>query len=293
VKEKEKEVILPTRMFTDEKLKIKVTTDSVSKIDRKEDYSKVFHEEIEMKLFYEGSSTLLIGNKTVITEPSDVVFINPYEFHSTIDYGQEKGKYHLVMIGLDFFGSQSGELPDLRRIFLHEKTAVQTLIRGDARLVRIVSDLVCEVSERPPMYENAVRALVLELFCVILRSYREKNQIELPADGKMRGYEIVYPAIEKIREDYAAKLSVDELAKLCNVSKFHFCRVFKAVTGQTVLNYQTEYRLRIADILIEKSEKPMADIARICGFDDVCYFSRCYKKHKGVSPGTKRAILSK
>lgn len=290
---KDKETVIPIRIFTNEKQKIKVTTDSVSRIDRKEDYSKVFHEEIEMKLFYEGTSTLLIGNKTVITEPSDVVFINPYEFHSTIDYGQEKGKYHLVMVGLDFFSSQSGELFDLRRIFLHEKTAVQTLIRGDARIVRIVSDIVYEVSEKPPMYENAVHALVLELFTLLLRTYRDMAKTELPADGKMRGYEIVFPAIEKIRQDYAAKLSVDELAKLCNVSKFHFCRVFKSVTGQTVLNYQTEYRLRIADILIEKSEKSMADIARICGFDDVCYFSRCYKKHKGVSPTTKRAILSK
>ena len=49
---KDKETVIPIRIFTNEKQKIKVTTDSVSQIDRKEDYSKVFHEEIEMKLFY-------------------------------------------------------------------------------------------------------------------------------------------------------------------------------------------------------------------------------------------------
>ena len=56
---KDKETVIPIRIFTDEKQKIKVTTDSVSRIDRKEDYSKVFHEEIEMKLFYEGRGLLL------------------------------------------------------------------------------------------------------------------------------------------------------------------------------------------------------------------------------------------
>ena len=56
---KDKETVIPIRIFTNEKQKIKVTTDSVSQIDRKEDYSKVFHEEIEMKLFYEGRGLLL------------------------------------------------------------------------------------------------------------------------------------------------------------------------------------------------------------------------------------------
>ena len=56
---KDKETVIPIRIFTNEKQKIKVTTDSVSRIDRKEDYSKVFHEEIEMKLFYEGRGLLL------------------------------------------------------------------------------------------------------------------------------------------------------------------------------------------------------------------------------------------
>ena len=56
---KDKETVIPIRIFTNEKQKIKVTTDSVSRIDRKEDYSKVFHEEIEMKLFYECRGLLL------------------------------------------------------------------------------------------------------------------------------------------------------------------------------------------------------------------------------------------
>ena len=74
-----------------------------SSIDNKNTYSKMFHEEIEIKLFYEGSSTLIIDNNTIVTDPGDIVIINPYEFHSTVELGDTKGRYHLIMIGLDFF----------------------------------------------------------------------------------------------------------------------------------------------------------------------------------------------
>ena len=279
-------------VFEDDTLKIISVAGAVSHIDSQEDYSKVFHEELELKLFYEGSSTLLIGKETVVTRPGDLVVINPYEFHSTINYGQEKGKYHLLMVGLDFFGN-ADDLPDLRRIFVGEKTSIQTLIRNDPRAGQLVADIIAELYEKKALYRQAVRGLMLTLFALLLRDYQGKLNTELPTDKNIRYYEAIYPAIRKIRTDYAEKVSVDELANMCRVSKYHFCRIFKTVTKMSVLQYQTEYRLRIADIFLEKSNKSISEIATLCGFEDLCYFSRCYKKHNGISPAKKRAILSK
>ena len=135
--------------------------------------------------------------------------------------------------------------------------------------------------------------LTLELFGLLLRNYKSEKTMEIPSAKSIRYYDIIYPAIQKLRTDYAEKISVEKLAEMCNVSKYHFCRIFKTVTGMSVLQYQTEYRLQIADIFLEKSTKSVSEIAEICGFDDMCYFSRCYKKHTGMSPKQKRAILSK
>ncbi len=278
--------------FDDNEIKIIANADAVSHIDSKDDYPNVFHEEIEIKLFYEGSSTLIVGDETVVAQPGDIVVMNPYEFHSTVDYGQKKGRYHLLMIGLDFFENENNA-PDLRHIFLSEKTALQTHIRGDARLVRILTDLVFEVNEKKPMYKQMAYGLTLELFGLLLRNYKSEKTMEIPSAKSIRYYDIIYPAIQKLRTDYAEKISVEKLAEMCNVSKYHFCRIFKTVTGMSVLQYQTEYRLQIADIFLEKSTKSVSEIAEICGFDDMCYFSRCYKKHTGMSPKQKRAILSK
>ena len=278
--------------FEDENFKLLVRADAVSHIDSDGDYKKTFHEEIEIKLFYEGSATLVVGNETVVANPGDVVIMNPYEFHSTVKYGEEIGKYHILMVGLDFFENIK-DAPDLRHIFLGEKNALVTHITDNARLARILNDIVFEYTEKKQMYVQAINGLMLELFALLLRDYKSEKTAELPSDKHMRYYEIIYPAIQKIRTDFAGRVSIDEFAEMCSISKYHFCRIFKAVTGISVLQYQTEYRLQIADALLKNTTKTVSEIAEICGFDDICYFSRCYKKHTGMSPKQKRAILSK
>ena len=277
----------------DDNLKILSCMGRAPDVNSINDFSKVFHEEIEIKLFYEGNSTLIIDKENVAAAVGDVVFINPYEFHSTIDAGGECGKYHLIMIGLDFFKGESRDMPDLRHLFIGERTKINTLIRGDERVSRIVYDISEELNQKKFMYEFAVRGLVLELFSILMREYKSDEKLDCTLDKNIRYYEAVYPAISKIRREYTKKLSIDELAAVCNVSKYHFCRIFKLATSLTAIQYQNEYRLRIADIFLENTNKGISEIAELCGFESIYYFSRCYKNTYGISPNKKRAILCK
>lgn len=274
--------------FPNENLKIIHRAEVHSFINQAQDYAKDFHEEIEIKLFYEGSSTLLVGEESIVTQPGDVVFINPYQFHSTIGYGEKKGRYHLLMIGLDFFNNDNRDLLDLRYLFIKEHVRIHTLIRGDVRLSRIVSDIVSELRTGKEMYEQIVRGLILELFVLLFRNYKSDADVKYPSDKKIRSYEIIYPAIRKIRTDFTTRASIDELAAMCNVSKYHFCRLFKESTGMTAVQYQNEYRLQIANTLLKTKEISVREIAEHCGFDDLCYFSRCYKQRFGDSPSKNR-----
>lgn len=282
-----------TITYQNEHLKLVTVADQISSIDNNNDLTSMFHEDIEIKLFYEGSSTLIIGNRTIVTSPGDIVVINPYEFHSTVDIGERKGVYHLLMVSLDFFQSENNSIFDLRHLFIKEHIKLKTLIQNNSRLYDIIINIVNEVKEKKPFYESVVHGLIAELFALLLRDFKSDEPLNLPLDNNIRYYELIYPAIQKIRNDYAQKITVDELASLCNISKYHFCRIFKKVTSLSAVNYQTEYRLQVADILLKNTDKSITEIAILCGFEDACYFSRCYKKHTGVSPKQNRAILSK
>ena len=279
--------------YKDENFRIRVSAYAESFIDNVDDFSKVFHEDIEIKCFVEGSSTLHIGTQSIVTEQGDVVIINPYEFHSTVNYAAEKGRYHLLMIGLDFFEGLGDGFIDLRYLFTKEKAKIQTLVRNNERLYRIICDIVLEVTEMRGDYKTLVRALVLELFTLLLRDFRDSTPAELPGDKRISHYEMLYPAIRLIRQDCSKDFSVDELSAACGVSKSHFCRIFKKTTTMSVVEYKNLYRLQIADALLKTTSKSIAEIAFQCGFDDATYFSRCYKNKFGYPPSTKRAILSK
>jgi len=279
--------------FPNENLKIISYADRTADVSAGNAYAGMFHEDIEIKLFREGDSTLLVGDSTVEARPGDMVIINPYEIHTTVNLGEKKGVYYLLMIGLDFFEGDNDIFFNLRKVFIKERTKIQTHIRENVRLNEIVRQISMELDEKKPMYERVVRGLVLELFSLLLRDYKCDESLHFPHDKKIRGYELIYPAIGKIRKDFAEKISIEELASMCGVSKYHFCRTFKAITGVSPVQYQNEYRIQIADVLLKNSDKSISEIADICGFDDAAYFSRCYKKHTGISPREKRAILSK
>jgi hypothetical protein len=66
---------------------------------------------------------LLVGNETIVASAGDVVIMNPYEFHATIKCSEEKGKYHLIMVGLDFFPTLTDGSTNLHSLFFSQKKA--------------------------------------------------------------------------------------------------------------------------------------------------------------------------
>jgi AraC-like DNA-binding protein len=224
----------------------------------------------------------------VNVKKGDFVFVNPYQIHSTVSIGDVGAKYHLIMMSLDFFSDS--RLLNLRQLFTEKRIGIVNLIENNERIKNIVDALVLEYTDKKELYDIAVKGLVAELFAILVRDYCEHLDSCIPTDKNISKHKVIIPAINKIHSDYAKHITVDELAYECNISKYHFCRLFKEARGMTVLEYLLRYRLRIADILLENTDKSITDIASLCGFEDASYFSRCYKKYNGNTPKTKRAI---
>lgn len=78
--------------------------------------------------------------------------------------------------------------------------------------------------------------------------------------------------------------SCEMLAKECKVSDVHLRRLFKKVLGISPVKYLTNLRFNKAETLLALSELTVSQIALQCGFSDVYYFSKAYKKHYGHAP---------
>ena len=278
--------------FVDSRFPLSIHVNRVSAIDNADRNSRIFHEELEIKYFYEGCATLMVDTAAIVVQPGDIVVVNPYEFHSTVKLDEQKAKYHLFMVGLDCFTALNPAGLNLRRILLAGGVRFNTLIRGDAKLNSLLERLVEEKLSADEYSRYAMEALIEEFFIRLLRT--QVNESGLPAenDERIRYYSIIDPAVRCIHTEYARKISIDELAGLCSVSKYHFCRVFKQATGVSAIQYLMRYRLRIAHALLNETDRSIAEIAWNCGFSDENYFYRCYKKQYGDSPWKNRATSS-
>lgn len=136
-----------------------------------------------------------------------------------------------------------------------------------------------------PFGEQYKTALLTELLITMVRKVKQpRKPDEMTGDGVER---VVYI----MRRDYSAKYTLEDYAAMCNMSKYHFCRVFKEKMQLSPLAYRNHYRIKIAQDLLARSNLPIYRIAEETGFDSTEYFSKVFRNITGLSPAAYRKNL--
>jgi AraC-like DNA-binding protein len=114
----------------------------------------------------------------------------------------------------------------------------------------------------------------------------------------VRPLKSAHAAIRRVRDFlqdcYASDVSLEELAAIAGLSRFHFCRVFGKEMGVSPSVYQTQLRIAHAKKLLLQGI-PIATVASLIGFYDQSHFGWHFKRLVGVTPGSyvgKIAIIS-
>jgi AraC-like DNA-binding protein len=88
-----------------------------------------------------------------------------------------------------------------------------------------------------------------------------------------------------IRTSFSEPISLSDMAAICNMTPKYFCTFFKKMTKKSPVEYLTSYRIEKACRMLQSSDLSVTDIAFSCGFGDLSYFIKTFKKHTGQSPG--------
>lgn len=107
-----------------------------------------------------------------------------------------------------------------------------------------------------------------------------KNQTEVTAASS----DIIQKAVEYINQHIAEDICMDGICREIHISKYHFCRKFKKVTGFTVMDYVLKTRIVAAKNMLTTTELPISEISSRCGFSNTSYFCRAFKDHTQMSP---------
>lgn len=99
------------------------------------------------------------------------------------------------------------------------------------------------------------------------------------------------PAKEYIEHNFKNNISLNVLANLTDMSLSGFRREWLKQYGETAMQYRDKIRLRYAKEQLSSGYYTVTEVALKCGFEDVNYFIRFFKKNTGISPGKYKDML--
>ena len=233
-----------------------------------------WHPETELLVLRKGRLTLTLDGRSIDLSEGQFALIPSGEIHSGTP---ERAWYECVVFdgrGLTDI-LQGSTKKNVNRI-------LSTPFAGP--LKKELSDLTQALSGRNTGYQTAALAALFSLLTDLVKTAPEAV---LPQRRKSR----LIPfenAVLYLREHYGDPVTLKNLADAAGLSEKYFGEYFKNITGIPPVRYLNEYRAERAAEQLKRTEKSVTEIALECGFNDLSYFIKTFRKHYGIAPGNYR-----
>lgn len=248
-----------------------------------------------------GASILETGGRRIRIK-EDFFFVTNHDQYYTLDIRQPSPMETFNIHFGEYFADQvfsslslneeklmenPFEIPG-ERIEFHNK-----LYPRDEVIKRIMLEIRNQPSHSSFWLEEKLYVLMANLLS------KEKNLLEirsrLPSLKTSTRNEILKRLLlvtDYIHEYLEEDLSLEQLAKVGCLSKFHFLRLFKVAFDKTPHQYLNELRMRMGEKLIKNTRLEIHEIVTSLGFTNPGSFSRMFFNHAGVYPTQfRRAVV--
>ncbi len=216
----------------------------------------------ELVFVRKGRIETRIADHVLTAEPGGILFYPRNTAHQPSATGSKEVKYQAIR----WYGAPSPLIPE-------EPVAA---FDRSGRLL-LLAEWIHQVW--PPM-DRAISDLALTWLAAILKEFRLLLN--------PRTYPWVEQIESEIRRRIADPITLDDLARIAGMSKFHLTRKFKSVKGLSPAQYITRLRVEQAKGLLLHTEKPIEAIAEEVGFCDASHLSRHFRNHFNENPGAFR-----
>ena len=116
-----------------------------------------------------------------------------------------------------------------------------------------------------------------------LQSSEHRTSEEQPADESRQEETLAY-----IAQHYMEDIAVKDIAGYLGYSEAYFCKIFKQSFGHSFVSYLTDYRMQKAEDLMRTSRLSIKEIGKTVGYPDPNYFTKVFRRVRGVSPSEFR-----
>ncbi|SDX96859.1 AraC family transcriptional regulator [Paenibacillus sp. CF384] len=152
--------------------------------------------------------------------------------------------------------------------------------------VQLMEQLVEEFTTRPPGYELACKALMLNILSQLQRSRSTLHQRAADTVHGQRLLSLMKQMESSLSESWSNKRLADSLL----MNEDHAAKLFKQVAGQPPGEFLRSIRHREARRLLRETDLSVEEVGERTGCPDIHYFSRQFRKQEGLSPSMYRKL---
>jgi AraC-like DNA-binding protein len=166
---------------------------------------------------------------------------------------------------------------------------ISTLGEGSSAAIRqlfnlLIGELQSNRNGQSYMLERQLEMLYAEAIRVYCNNHLEELKGWLKAIHEPR----IASSLDYIHSNFSADLSVSILAKQVHMSPSRFAACFKEIIGQPPMTYIAQCRMHTASRLLRDSNKPISELAFVCGYGSQESFNRAFNKFFDISPSKWR-----
>lgn len=265
-----------------------------SRVKSEFDFPLHYHEEFELNFIQNAKSARrVIGDHIEDIDEQELVLVGSNLQHAWFTHHCKSKEIREITIQFhkDLFDDKL-----LRR---NQLSFIRTMLEKSLRGILFSKETTQQLAPRI-MELNQMQGFdsVLELMS-ILHDLSISRNMRILSDASFNNTEQftynsrrIEKTLEYMNQNFDKPITLNEVARLANMSDAAFSRFFKQRTGNTFIDSLTEIRLGHASRMLIDTTQSIAEVAYHCGFNNISNFNRIFKKKKSCTPKDFRESFS-
>lgn len=244
-----------------------------------------WHVEYEIIRILTGTLHVTMDEKEFTATPGDIVFVNSGILHSGIP---SDCVYQCIVFDMNAFLKNNPRCSTyIKQIIDHSAFIYHHFTPKNQQVHQIVWDIFNAMESQKTGYELIVFGELYHFFGVV---FSEKLYFsDSPQDRRdYRKIMQLKKVLDYMEANYSSPVTLEQLSASVNMSPKYFCRFFYQMTHKTPIDYLNYQRIEHASYQLATTDASVTEVAYNCGFNDLSYFIKTYKKYKGITPGKSK-----